>query len=81
MVNLSWRSSENKSSSHGAAAFHGGVLPITQKNLYVRTAIAMVPFHLLPIDAPPWQAALPSMCIILSFPQKMMKNSYVSAYP
>ena len=60
---------------HGSAAFHGGVsrpppmvlppsmaafLRITQKDLHVRTTIIMVPFHRLPIDAPPWQAALPS---------------------
>jgi hypothetical protein len=38
------------SSPHGAA-FHGGVLRITQKSLYVRTTIAMTPFHHLPIDA------------------------------
>jgi hypothetical protein len=44
---------------HGSAAFHGGVLRITQKDLYVRTTIAMVPVHHSPIDAPPWQAALP----------------------
>jgi hypothetical protein len=43
--------SPKKSSPHGSAAFHGGVLRIAQKGLYVRTAIAMVPFHLLPIDA------------------------------
>ena len=34
--------------SHGSAAFHGGVLHITQKDLYIRTTIAMVPFHHLP---------------------------------
>jgi hypothetical protein len=32
-----------------AAAFHGGVLRITQKGLYVRTTIAMAPFHHLPM--------------------------------
>ncbi|MFZ0930397.1 MAG: hypothetical protein WAN11_17460 [Syntrophobacteraceae bacterium] len=34
-----------------SAAFQGGVLCITQKGLYVRTTIAMAPFHHLPIDA------------------------------
>jgi hypothetical protein len=43
----------------GSAAFHGNVLLSTQKDLYVRTTIAMASFHHLPIDAPPWQAALP----------------------
>jgi hypothetical protein len=41
----------------GSAAFHGGVVRITQKGLHVRTAIAMVPFHHLPIDTPPWKAS------------------------
>ena len=49
-VNLSRRSPKNKSSPHG------GVLGIAQKGLYVRTTIAMVPFHRLPIDAPPGKA-------------------------
>jgi hypothetical protein len=31
------------------------------KGFYVRTTIAMVPFHRLPIDAPPWKAALPGI--------------------
>jgi hypothetical protein len=31
--------SPNKSSPHGSAAFHGGVLRIAQKGFYVRTAI------------------------------------------
>jgi hypothetical protein len=69
-VNLSWRGPKNKSSHCGSAVFHGGVLRIMQKGLYARTTIAMVPFHHLPIDAPLWKAALPGMCIILSFPQK-----------
>src|SRR5208337_5420090 len=56
-VNPSWRSPKNKSCPHGSVTFHGGVLRITQKGLYVRTTIAMVSFHHLPIDAPPWKAA------------------------
>jgi hypothetical protein len=44
---------------NGGAAFHGGVYRITQKDLYVRTTIAMAPFHHFPIDAPPWKASLP----------------------
>jgi hypothetical protein len=32
------------------------VLRITKKGLYVRTTIAKVPFHDLPIDVPPWKA-------------------------
>jgi hypothetical protein len=58
-VNLSWRSPKNKSSTRGSAVFHGGVLRIAQQGLYVRTTIAKVLFHHLPIDAPPWKAALP----------------------
>jgi hypothetical protein len=41
------------SSPNGRAAFHGGVLRITQKRLYARTAIAIAPLHHLPISAPP----------------------------
>jgi hypothetical protein len=33
--------------------------------LSVRTTSATVPFHHLPIDAPPWKTALPGVCIIL----------------
>jgi hypothetical protein len=57
-VNLSLGNPKNKSDPYGSAVFHGGVLRIAQKGLYVRTTIAMVLFHHLPIDAPPWKAAL-----------------------
>ena len=33
-----------------SAAFHGGVLRITQKGLHVRTTIATTHFHRFPID-------------------------------
>ena len=86
-LNLSWRSPKNKSSPCGSAVFHGDVLRITQKGLYARTTIATVSFHYLPIDAPPWKAgaageggATRDVRYPLISP-KMMKNSYISAYP